>query len=251
MARTRSRRSLVARIGIIVIAVVILGGTAFALYAADFYHADEAALEALSPDDDDGVLVQEMDDGSIAFSPADPKAGLIFYPGGKVQAEAYAPLLRECAGRGITCVLTKPLCNLAILDRNMADGIAEQFPDIDTWIIGGHSLGGVVAAMYADGHPGEFDGIVFLAAYPSVDLSDFDGSALTVYGSNDGVLNREKYEKSKDNFPAETRTIEIAGGNHSGFGCYGDQKGDGAATISPEEQQSQTVNAIAELASAA
>ena len=238
-------------VGAIILAVFIIAITLFGNYVSDFYQADEAAFEALSIDDADGVKVQELDDGSIVFIPEDAKVGLIFYPGGKVQSEAYAPLMRACAQRGILCVLTQPLYNLAILDVNMADEIPIELPAVSTWIIGGHSLGGVAASMYAAKHLDEFGGIVFLAAYPSKDLSGFSGSSLSIYGTNDGVLDLSKYEKADAKLPEDAREFVIEGGNHASFGDYGEQKGDGEATISHEDQQAQTADAIAELAKAA
>ena len=237
-------------IGAIILAVFIIAITLFGNYVSDMYHADETAQAAMTEDVPDGVHLEMLGKKAIAFIPDEPRAGLVFYPGGKVQPESYAPLLDLCAERGILCVLVKPLYNLAILDRNLPEGIPARFPDIDTWLVGGHSLGGVVAGMYIVDHPDEYDGIVFLAAYPSDDLSGLDVNALSVVGSNDGVLNHEKYEKAKPKLPANADEVVIEGGNHAGFGDYGAQKGDGEATIPPEEQQTRTADAIATLAKA-
>ena len=106
-------------------------------------------------------------------------------------------------------------------------------------------MGGVAAADYLAHHEGEFAGIVFLASYPAVDLSAFEGSALSVAGTNDGVLNREKLEDARDLLPATTWTVEILGGNHAYYGNYGEQAGDDVAAISREEQQVETADAIA------
>ena len=109
--------------------------------------------------------------------------------------------------------------------------------------IGGHSLGGAMAANYAAKHPDKIEGLVLLAAYSSKPLPE-DLSVLSVYGSEDGVLNRNKYEENKANLPADYQEIEIAGGNHAQFGNYGKQRGDGTASISAQEQQKATVDAI-------
>ena len=135
-------------------------------------------------------------------------------------------------------------CHLAVLDMNAADGIAEQYPDIETWYIGGHSLGGAMAAIYAAGHSDELDGLILLAAYSTKDLSSSDLAVLSVYGSEDRVLNAEKYETSKANLPASMTEVIIEGGCHAGFGAYGPQAGDGTPSISNEEQIDKTAEEI-------
>lgn len=128
---------------------------------------------------------------------------------------------------------------------NAADGIAGKFPHIDSWYIGGHSLGGAMAASYAAKHSDELDGLVLLAAYSTADLTDSGLRVYTTYGSEDGVLNREKLEANRGNLPQDTVETVINGGCHAGFGSYGSQKGDGEPAISAEEQQQQTADAVA------
>ena len=241
----RGRRVLLALV--VLLAAV---AAAFAWYVNDYYRADDAALAVVADEngDADGVVVKQLSGNKIAFVPDEPVAGLVFYPGAKVQPESYAPLMLDCAEQGILCVVVKPLFNLAILDANAADGVVAQFPEIDRWIIAGHSLGGVVASDYAFKHDDDFDGIVYLASYSSSDISSFDGDAVSIVGSNDGVLQRDKYDEARANFPADTREVTIEGGNHAYYGNYGEQAGDGAATITPEEQQAQTAAAIVALA---
>lgn len=233
----------------IVLAVVVLLGAAFAVYVGSYYRADETAARAMAPAD--GITVEMTDGDAVVFAPPEPRAGLIFYPGGKVEYTAYAPLMRACAERGILCVLVKMPCNLAVLDMNAADGIAERFPEIGNWYIGGHSLGGAMAASYAAGHGGELDGLVLLAAYSTADLTGSDLAVLSVYGTEDGVMDREKYAAYRGNLPAGTVEVVIDGGCHAGFGSYGPQDGDGTPTISGEEQVLQTAERIADMVSAA
>ena len=114
------------------------------------------------------------------------------------------------------------------------------------WYIGGHSLGGAVAAIYASGHADQLDGVILLAAYSTHPLDEKLG-VLLIYGSKDQVLDREKYEECLENLPGTVEEIVIQGGNHAQFGSYGEQKGDGRAMISPEEQIRETVRAILEL----
>ena len=158
---------------------------------------------------------------------------------------AYAPLLHKLADEGILCVLVKMPCNLAVLDTNAADGIPEEFPEVDSWYIGGHSLGGAIAASYAAKHVDELDGLILLAAYSTADLTDSGLQVFSAYGSEDGVLNRGKYETNRANLPADTVEMLINGGCHAGFGSYGPQTGDGTPTISAEDQQQQTADALA------
>ncbi len=226
----------------VILAVVIVCAAAFAAYVSAYYHADEAAVQAMAPNE--AVAVYELADDLTAFVPEEPLAGLIFYPGGKVEHTAYAPLLRACAERGILCVLVRMPCNLAVLNVNGADGIRERFPEIDRWYISGHSLGGAMAASYAAEHAGELDGLVLLAAYSTEDLTESGLDVCSIYGSEDGVLDKEKYDANRANLPSNAVEFVIDGGCHAGFGCYGPQDGDGTPRISSQEQIKQTVDEI-------
>ena len=245
-----SRNTIVKRILIALAVVVVVLAAATVWYVNDYYHADNVALAVVADEDGtaDGVEVRTLPSGDIAFVPDHPTAGLVFYPGGKVQPEAYAPLMQKCAQRGILCVLLKPTFNLAIIDMDAANGVTAQFPDVSTWVLAGHSMGGVAAADYASRHPDEFDAIAFLAAYPAVDLSGFGGKALSIVGSNDGVLNRDKYEQAHDLLPDSVQKLVIEGGNHAYYGNYGEQVNDGQADITRENQQAQVTDALVDLA---
>ena len=222
---------------------------AIAVYLSDYEHADAAAEAAMQSGN--GVRVSMADDW-IEFIPADETqsadrtgaedTGIIFYPGGKVEYTAYAPLMRDFAEEGYFCVVSKMPFNLAILDTNAAKDIREAHPEITNWLIGGHSLGGVIAAKYAA--ISDFDGLFLLAAYSSTDMSDKNIKTASVYGDADTVLNMEEYEASKSNLPADMAECVIAGGNHSQFGSYGLQDGDSKASISAEEQRSRTVRFV-------
>ncbi|MBQ3389826.1 MAG: alpha/beta hydrolase [Firmicutes bacterium] len=233
----------------IVLPLVVLAGLAAFIYVHNYYHASDRAMEALASPPP-GVTVEEQDGDWITFGPADADAaaGVIFYPGGKVQYEAYAPLMEEMAQQGLFCVLVHMPGNLAVLDKDAAADVIEAYPGIDDWYIGGHSLGGVMAAGYASKHPEEFEGIFLLAAYTTRDLSQSDLKGLRVYGSEDRVLNYDSLEKNEENLPQKQfRGFVIQGGNHAQFGDYGAQKGDGEATIPAEEQWRITAEALAEL----
>lgn len=226
-------------------AVLMLAVFACLLYVRDFYPADEAAWETLLVP---AASVTVADPGGrLVFLPERPAAGLIFYPGGKVQAEAYAPLMEACAERGILCVLMRMPGNLAVLDSNAADGIAAEYPAVTEWYLGGHSLGGAMAANYAAKHAEDYAGLVLLAAYSTADLSGSGLRVLSVVGTEDGVLNREEYERCRENLPADARELVIDGGCHAYFGCYGAQRGDGVPTIGNLEQIERSADAIAAL----
>lgn len=214
------------------------------VYLGDYYHADEEAAAAFAPD----ALVSQiqLSDRATAFVPEETLAGFIFYPGGKVEHRAYVPLMQTCAQEGILCVLVEMPFNLAVLDMSAAEGIQENFPEVDSWYIGGHSLGGSMAASYLADNAAAFDGLVLLGSYSTADLSMSELSALSIYGSEDGVLNREKYEDNLVNLPDNFTELVIEGGNHAGFGMYGEQEGDGKASVENIEQIYLTAAAIAD-----
>lgn len=246
-----NKKTLAKRILYVLVAVMACACVAFLAFASDYYRADSRARDAMTSSGQDRVKVQELDDGNIAFVPQEPVAGLVFYPGGKVEPTAYAPLLRRCAEQDVLSVLVQPPFNLAFFSAAAADKIIAEFPGIDTWIVAGHSLGGVVASSYTAAHGQDVDGLLLLAAYPSDDMSDYAGNVISMAGSNDQVLNREKFAASPNLLPPNAETRILQGGNHAGFGDYGAQAGDGIATISPEEQQAQAVEAVTQLVAAA
>ncbi len=217
---------------LIPLALLVLLAAAFIVYISDYYRADDRALRALEPD---GTAVERTDYGWFFDGPG-TRAALIFYPGGKVEETAYAPLLHELAAGGLDVFLVKMPFRLAVLDGNAADGVMARY-DYERWYVGGHSLGGAMAALYAADR--ELDGVILLAAYPTRAL---DEPMLLLYGSEDGVADRERIAEAERYGTVET--LEIEGGNHAFFGDYGLQKGDGEAALSPREQQKETVEAI-------
>jgi dienelactone hydrolase len=148
------------------------------------------------------------------------------------------------ASEGVFCVLLQMPFQLAVLDVNAAQGIAEEYPAVDQWYLGGHSLGGSMAAAYLEANFSEFAGLVLLGSYSTVDLSQTPLRVLSLYGSEDRVMNREKYDRYKCNLPEALTEIVLEGGCHAGFGMYGAQKGDGVPTVSPEEQIDRSADLI-------
>lgn len=245
MTKGRERRkSKVVKI-LLLLLLLLLCGTVIGtmVYVNDYYHADAEVAEVLNTMEQqkDLVTVQMLEDDTIAFIPEEPKAALVFYPGGKVEYTAYVPLMKAFAEQGILCILPHMPCNLAVLDIHAADRFLEQYPDIDNWYVGGHSLGGSMAAGCAAEHSTQYKGVILLAAYSVEDLRDTDLDVISVYGSKDGVLNLDKYKEYRSNLPDNVKEKVIEGGCHAGFGSYGAQEGDGNPNLSGEEQIAETV----------
>ena len=236
-AEKRSRRLLLI-VGLIVL--VVLG---FTLYTCNYSHETEAARAAL--DSTEQVPVENESEW-IAFGNPTADVGYVFYPGGKVAAEAYAPLMHQLADKGMFCAIVKVPFNLAFFDVGAADGVMQAYPQVKTWYVGGHSLGGVAACQWAADNADKTAGIILLASYTSNDLTGSGLRYLSIYGTNDEVMNRDNYEESKALQPADVREVVIEGGNHAQFGEYGTQDGDGKAAIAAQEQRDQAVAAIME-----
>ena len=232
----KNKKSKKLRIALIVVAallIVLIGG--FYIYTLDFYRADGTAAAALA---DTNIRIERKGDDIIFYpiqQPAVTKA-LAFYPGGKVEYTAYAPLMEQLAHRGLACVLLKMPFNLAVFDTGAADRAFALLPEIKNWYVGGHSLGGAMASSYAGSHADKLKGLILLGAYP---VNAATLPTLALYGSEDVKLDKSKLTDG-------IKTIKIDGGNHAQFGNYGLQAGDGTATISREDQQSQAVQAILE-----
>lgn len=230
----------------IILAVLVLLVLACGGYLCDYYHAEPEALEVFAPV---GVIGTETtEEGDRVFGAKDADVGFIFYPGGKVESLAYVPLMRALTEKGVLCVLVEMPFHLAVFDMDAAEGIPQQYPEIERWYIGGHSLGGSMAAAYVSECPDAFEGLVLLGSYSTADLAETDLQVLSVYGSEDQVLNRENYEESKKNLPRDFEEVILEGGCHANFGMYGAQKGDGTPTMTREEQITLTADAFAAMA---
>lgn len=240
ISMNKKKKIIFAAVGVLLAAVVL-----FCVgYLNDYYKVDDQAAASFEVANE--VSKEVLEDGTIVYAPEGADSGLIFYPGGKVEYTAYEPLMKALASEGIMSVLLEMPFHLAVFDVNAADGILEQYPDITKWYIGGHSLGGSMAAAYLGEHVDEYEGLVLLGSYSTEDLSQTSLKVLSVYGSEDRVLNHEKYVENKSNLPADFTEVVIDGGCHAYFGMYGVQEGDGTPSISNEEQIKQTVDAIFE-----
>lgn len=216
----------------ILLAVLILAACGFFWYVSDYYRAEDVALEVMARDS-----TIEVRDNLTILSPSYPTdTAIIFYPGAKVEGSAYLPLPDQIRQLGVTCILVHMPLHMAIFDADAAEEVMAQFPEYQHWYMAGHSMGGAMASQFAADHPDEVDGLILLGAYLYGDYPAED--TLTIYGSlNQSVEDHIEYTEN---------IVEIQGGNHAQFGNYGPQKGDLPATISAEEQQAQTVEAISD-----
>ena len=221
---------------------ILVLGIVCGIYLGTYYRADVQAIAAFAVSEN--VKTEKIDGNNLVYKTENAKAGLIFYPGGKVEYTSYEPLMKACAEKGILCVLVEMPFNLAVFDIKAADGIREQFPQVESWYIGGHSLGGSMAASYLADNKDYFDGLILLGSYSTEDFSSSDINVLSVYGSEDKVLNRDKYEKNKSNLPKDFTEYVIDGGCHAYFGMYGEQSGDGKATVTNIQQIRITADVI-------
>ena len=223
---------------ILALALVLLGAVC-AVYFGTYSRATPEAAALLQGSD--AVQVKAVSKGWLLDGPGTEDA-LIFYPGGKVEATAYLPLLTALAEDGVDCFLVRMPLNMAFMDLNAAAAVQADYA-YDRWYIGGHSLGGAMAAVYAAEHGEGLSGLILLAAYATKPLNG-RLAVLELHGSEDGVLNRDKLEQGRQYLPASSLSEELAGGNHAQFGDYGPQRGDGTATISREEQTRWAVDRI-------
>lgn len=224
--------------------MLLIGG---ALWLADPYQPLPEAQASMVSDS----VVHVQTEPWLIFEPrmVDPIAGLILYPGGRVAPEAYAPTARALAERGHVVVIVPMPLNLAVFAPNVALEVIEQMGLVQHWAVGGHSLGGAMAARFADEHPAEVEGLVLWASYParSNDLRRQELAVVSIYATGDGLASPQEVLASERLLPPDTRFVEIEGGNHAQFGWYGPQSGDGQADISLQAQQQVIIDATGEL----
>ncbi|WP_324643684.1 alpha/beta hydrolase [Pseudarthrobacter sp. LT1] len=182
---------------------------------------------------------------AITMSPdaANATKGLVFYPGARVDARAYQDILGPVVGAGYRVVILKEPLGLSLLDGNQARSAIEDNPDITTWAVGGHSLGGVSASSFALANT-DINGLVLYASYPVESLRGRPGlSVLSVSGTKDGLSTPDKIQASRELLPPDTEFAAVQGGVHAFFGDYGAQPGDGQPGISRSAAQQQVAAA--------
>ncbi|WP_232510156.1 alpha/beta fold hydrolase [Paenibacillus crassostreae] len=228
----------------LLILVVVFIGIGMGVYLKP-YAPDATALEAMKSSN--GVTVIEQRQW-IQFDPNNTVGpSVIFYPGGLVEPESYAPMAKELAIQGHRTYIVKMPLNLAVIGGDRADAILTAEPN-ETFVIGGHSLGGVMASRFAASHPDRIAGVFFLAAYPDSkgSLQEKDVPVLSLIGSDDGLVEEDTYETAKQYLPLNTEYYVIEDGNHAQFGSYGPQKGDNPAKITYEEQLQTMIERLTE-----
>jgi len=235
------------KILIVVLLVALVFFTGFIVWAETPPSPMKQAINALQSDSDITVISGQL----LTFRPSTTNytAGLIIYPGGRVDYRSYAPLAHAIANEGYLTVIVPMPLNLAVFGANAANDVIASHPEVTSWAIGGHSLGGTMAAQFAYQNPLKIEGLVLWAAYPASgnNMSSYKLQVTTIHGSNDGLVSTAQIQSSLEMLPPTTLYVEIQGGNHAQFGYYGDQSGDNPATITREAQQSQTLNATVEL----
>lgn len=183
--------------------------------------ASVKANPAISITDDSAAIVLSPTEGATGD-------GLVFIPGAKVDPWAYAAKLSGIVESGTTVVITKPWLNLAFFDLRSLGAFTSLAPDVDTWAVGGHSLGGVRACQLTQ----DAEALILFASYCANDLSASGLPVLSLAGELDGLSTPEKIADARPLLPADADMVEIAGAAHSSFGDYGLQPGDGTPTIS-------------------
>lgn len=222
----------------IALCVVAVAWLALVVWLKPF-SAQEPALSAMQSSPT--VSVEESAT-QIVMTPTTPTGttGVFFQPGAKVEARAYAAVLRPLAEAGYTVVIPKQPLGIGFLATGAFESAQADFPDITDWVVGGHSLGGTVAAIDAEAHDSDatapVTGLLLYGSYPATDMStSLTSRVLSLYGTNDGLATPEDIQASKAKLPANSFFTPIEGGVHSFFGDYGEQPGDGTPTITHDE----------------
>jgi dienelactone hydrolase len=237
--RRRPRRRTVV-LGIVGVIVVALVGSLAWFFSPQPLLPEATAALASSP----GATFSEESTG-LTYTPTagQPSTGLILYPGAKVPAAGYAPTARAVAEQGYLVVVVPMPLNFAIFDVGAADEVIAAHTEIERWAIGGHSLGGAMAAQYAADHATLIAGLALCGAYSAADLSTASLAASSVYGSLDAAVAKIEDPATTALQPAATAYERIEGGNHEQCGWYTGQPNDPPATISREKQQGRLVAA--------
>lgn len=234
------------RIGLALIAILFLILVAFTIWAYTPLGPMDEAVSALDSSSEITVEIGKW----FVFRPVNQpvNTGLVIYPGGRVDPRSYAPTAAGIAENGYLVVITPAPFNLSVFNPGIAIDVINAYPEIENWIVAGHSLGGSMAANFARNNPQVVDGLVLWASYPATtdDLSSFNLPVLSIYGTLDGLTTLEDIQSSRQLLPQNTTWVSIEGGNHAQFGWYGEQGGDNPAEIERESQQNLIINATSD-----
>jgi len=205
-------------------------------------NADGHALTFLDSDD----TVEVIRGTVIEFRPRQQHAlgGIIFYQGGRCDPLAYAPLLRPLAVAGFHVFVPQMALRMAVTGANKAANIMRSSPEQRRWFIGGHSMGGSMAAGFAKKHQTELDGLFMIGSYAAAmhAMPDSDLPVLVINGTQDLEVRQSELDAQPDRLPAHTRHVSIVGGDHYQFGSFAGENVN--ATISRDDQQAQTVTSL-------
>lgn len=242
-----SKGKIIRRIILIIIAAAVL--LSAVIIGMCFFNSRPAVQPAAAYQSEfSNTIINMQDDGGAEILPGsgvDSKnTGIIFYVGAQITPDAYIPLLSRLSQQGYSCFIPDLTFNMAALEPKAADEIINEHPEIGSWFIAGHSMGGLTASGFAADNPDKINGLILLAAYLNRDISDSDIPVLSVYGDTDGVMNRDLYNKRLEWNPEDFEEHIIPGANHAQYGDYGKQPRDNDAKISAEEQQSKTAELI-------
>ena len=236
--KTKPRRRRILRwvlIGILCVLLIAIAGGAWWLRP---FPASAQAMDALRSGN--GVTVTTTNDDIIFMPQQQPIEGIIFYPGARVDPDAYARYMHTFAEHGYAAFIVKMPLNIALLGENLASNVIAANPSIKLWVIGGHSLGGVSACSFALHNP-IIKGLLLYASYPNEDLSKQTRLHITsISGTNDGLATPAKIDAAKPLLPKTTNYVVVQGGVHAFFGDYGVQDGDGQPTT-PREVAHKTI----------
>jgi hypothetical protein len=228
---------------LLVVALLIAAGVAWLAIPQPLLPEADAALSSTA------TVTFSDEGGWLAYVPVSPDSttGIVLYPGAKVSAEGYAPTAQAIADAGYPAFVVQMPLNLAILGQDRADDVRAAHPEIETWAIWGHSLGGAFAASHVLARPGVYSGLALCGSYPNGDLSTQPMVGVSIYGTLDGGVAKITSPETRAELPPETTFVAIEGGNHEGCGWYTGQANDPPATIPRAEQQAQIVAATVAL----
>ena len=228
----------------IILSLVLLLTGMFVLWARSARGPQKEAIEAVQSDD---LVDVQTNNSWIVFRPHSKEftAGLILYPGARVNVRSYGPAARAIAAKGYLVVIVPMPLNLAVFGINKASEVIDYFPHIVHWVIGGHSLGGSMAASFVARNPSVVEGLVLWSSRPANgnDLSNRNLAVVSIYETLDGVSLNRNIDGTRHLLPSQTRWVPIEGATHAQFGWYGPQRGENEATISQKDQQEIIINA--------
>ncbi len=220
------------RLGIWTLGLLLVGIALLVGFAGTPYTAPDGTVDrvAAAP----GVTIEQAH-GGYAITPSGEPAttGLVFYPGARVDPNAYVSVLAPVVtATDVAVYVPRPRLNFAVFEPSMAGSVADAHPGIDRWFVGGHSLGGAMACRYVVSNPNAVDGLILFGSYCDRSITGADYAVLSVGGTRDTVLGIDRAALRPERLPDGAEIRQVEGLNHTQFGSYTGQSGDSPATIS-------------------